>query len=79
MKYDRIKLSQWIANPLDEYVDIPWPHVHLQAGSAVIDWLNRQDPIQCQMILEKTQDFQSLWAEFYDCNLLAEYTFKFGK
>jgi hypothetical protein len=79
MKYDRIKLSQWIADAQDEYVDIPWPHVHSQVGAALIDWLNRQDPIQCQMILEKTPGFQSLWAEFYDNNLLAEYTFKFGK
>jgi hypothetical protein len=79
MKYERVKLSQWIADAHDEYVDIPWPHVHSQVGAALIDWLNRQDPIQCQMILEKTQGFQSLWAEFYDRNLLAEYTYKFGK
>jgi hypothetical protein len=79
MKYERVKLGQWIGSIADEYVDIPWPRVHAQTSSAAIDWLNRQDPIQCQMMLEKTEELQSLWAEFYSTELLAEYTNKFGK
>ena len=81
MKSDRIKLAEWIGDVTDGYVDIPWPLVHKQAGSEIISWLNRQDYVRCQMILDKEKDsaVQSLWAEFYDINLRAECALRFGK
>lgn len=79
MKHDRIKLAQWQGSTGDQYVDIPWPQVHAQASSAAIDWLNRQDSTHCQLMLETVNQFQSLWAEFYNSTVFAEYTEKFGK
>ena len=81
MKCERIPLACWIGDITDGYVDIPWPEVHNQAGSAVINWLNQQDPTQCQIIMDKEQDgsVRSLWAEFYNENLRLEYALRFGQ
>jgi hypothetical protein len=74
-------LALWIGDITDGYVDRPWPEVHNQAGSAVINWLNQQDPTKCQIIMDKEQDgsVRSLWAEFYNENLRLEYALRFGQ
>jgi len=80
MKNNRIFLHNWQGDPYDQYVDIPWPLVHQVAGTAMISWLDRQDPTRAQMILDKTADgWQSLWAEFYDDGALTEFHLRFGK
>jgi hypothetical protein len=81
MKCDRIKLAAWLGDLTDGYVDIPWPQVHEQAGAEQINWLLRQDPMACQMIMDKEQDgaLRSLWAEFYNESLRLQYAIKFGK
>jgi hypothetical protein len=73
-------LARWIGDVTDSYVDIPWPEVHNQAGSTAINWLNQQDPTECQIIMDKEQDgsVRSLWAEFYNENLRLEYALRFG-
>jgi hypothetical protein len=81
MKFERVQLAQWIGDITDGYIDIPWPLVHHQAGSDEIAWLNLQDPVNCQMILDKDQDgtVRTLWAEFYSATLRTEYALRFGK
>jgi hypothetical protein len=74
MKNIKIKLAEWLSNS-DRYIDIPWPLVHTQAGVNNIKWLNKQDPVKVQMILEKSRKTGSraLWAEFYDTGLYEQY------
>lgn len=74
MKSSRVKLAEWISSK-NTYIDIPWPLVHNQAGIENIKWLNQQDPINVQIILEKREKTgtQVLWAEFYKEYLLYEY------
>jgi len=81
MKCDRVKLAAWLGDLTDGYVDIPWPQVHEQAGAEQINWLLHQDPITCQLIMDKEQGgaLRSLWAEFYNENLRLQYAIKFGK
>jgi len=80
MKTDRVFLHNWQGEPQDQYVDIPWPLVHRVAGADMIGWLNRQDAVSVQMILEKTADgWQTLWAEFYDDRARTEFALRFAK
>lgn len=74
MKSSRVKLAEWFSS-FDPCIDIPWPVVHEQAGIENIKWLNSQDPINAQMVLEKRNETgaQVLWAEFYNEQLLFEY------
>ena len=74
MKSSRVKLAEWISGK-HSYIDIPWPIVHDQAGINNIKWLNSQDPIDVQIVLEKREKTgtQVLWAEFYKEHLLYEY------
>jgi hypothetical protein len=80
MKFDRVRLATWISD-ITDYIDIPWPLVHAQAGSDEIAWINEQDPVACQMIMDKEKDgtVRSLWAEFYNDGLRLEYALRFGK
>lgn len=77
MKVDRVFLCEWLGDNTDGYNDIPWPMVHEWVGYDVVRWLNRQDPIRCQMILEKdtgiNSGMQKLYAEFYDPKLRTEF------
>jgi hypothetical protein len=80
MKNNRIFLHNWQGDPDDQFIDIPWPLIHKVVGSGVIAWLNRKDPIEVQMILDKTSDgWQTLWAEFYDEKIQTEFYLKFDK
>jgi hypothetical protein len=74
MKSSRVKLAEWISEK-NTYIDIPWPLVHNQAGIKNIKWLNSQNPIDVQIVLEKREKtaVQVLWAEFYKESLLYEY------
>jgi hypothetical protein len=81
MKSSRHRLAHWLGDYTDGYVDIPWPLVHDQAGTERISWLNRQDPVSVQIILEKDPKdhcLQSLWAEFYNDGKYSEYLLRFG-
>lgn len=83
MKADRVFLCEWLGDTTDGYNDIPWPMVHERAGDDVIRWLNRQDPVRCQLILEKGTGFSTgmckLWAEFYDPKLRTEFALVHAK
>jgi len=80
MKTNRVFLHNWQGDHTDEYVDIPWPLIHQVVGPDPIDWLQKKDPTQVQMILEKNADgWQSLWAEFYNTEMRVEFALKFAK
>jgi hypothetical protein len=80
MKNDRVFLHNWQGGIEDGYVDIPWPLVHQVAGTEMVSWLNRQDPVRVQMILDRTADgWQILWAEFYDEKIRTEFALRFAK
>jgi hypothetical protein len=79
MKSSRFKLAEWQCEE-DEFVDIPWPTIHEQAGSDHIDWINHQDPAWCQIILEKDPDGDHrLYVEFYHEELAVEYSLLWSK
>jgi hypothetical protein len=80
MKSEQVFLAGWMGQYNDGYDDIPWPRVHDQASTAAVSWLNLQDPVDCQLILEKlpNSNIRMLWAEFYNPKLHLEYQLKFG-
>jgi hypothetical protein len=80
MKNNRVFIHNWQGSIGDDYVDIPWPLVHNVAGTELVSWLNRQDPVKVQMVLDRTSDgWQSLWAEFYDDEARTEFALRFAK
>jgi hypothetical protein len=81
MKCQRVFLARWLADYTDSYVDIPWPEVHRQSNSAVINWINQQDPTVCQMIMDREENGsqRSLWAEFYQPRTYTEYLLRFAQ
>lgn len=80
MRNDKILLASWVGDYTDGYVDIPWPEVHQQAGSEIINWINKREYADVQMILDKNNNGnQSLWAEFYNKNLRLEFALMFAR
>jgi hypothetical protein len=80
MKSERIFLHLWEGEPGDNYLDIPWPDVHRQTGVELINWLNSQDTVDVQMIMEQEHGgWQSLWAEFYKESTRIQFALKFAR
>lgn len=71
MKTKRIVLADWVSNDL--YLDIDWPAVHKKLGLEQIEWLLKQPPEKCQLVLDKSDINFKLVAEFYDEQLLVAY------
>ena len=71
MKTKRIVLADWVSNDL--YLDIDWPAVHKKLGLEQIDWLLKQPPEKCQLVLDKSDINFKLVAEFYDEQTLLTY------
>lgn len=74
MKTFKFTVAKFFAGESDGTgaIDIDWPSVHRQAGLDHIQWLKRQKPTECQLIVEKRKnDLHSyLVAEIY-CDKLA--------
>lgn len=83
MKNERVFLCEWLGDSTDGYNDIPWPMVHEWVGYDCIRWLNSQNHLDCQLILEKGKDFShgfmKLYAEFYSEKLRTEFALRFAK
>lgn len=83
MKSDRVFLCEWLGDPTDGYNDIPWPMVHEWVGYETVRWLNSRNHNDCQLILEKGNDFShgfiKLYAEFYNPSLRSEFALRFAK
>lgn len=82
MKSERVFLAQWQVKDLDAEFDIPWPKIHSSVGRDTIRWLQEQDPLSVQIIIEKTKDHRSrasLWAEFFRRDTRREFAVRFAK
>jgi hypothetical protein len=83
MKTHRFKLAEWQAEESNfcEYLDIDWPEVHRQAGLDHIQWLQQQDPSQCQLVVEtkSRKNTRSLSAEIYSDSLAIAYHLMWAK
>lgn len=71
MKTSRITLTRWISHEL--YLDVDWPAVQRTVGTAQLQWLLRQPPEHCQLVLDQQYPYHSLVAEFYTAAALAAY------
>jgi hypothetical protein len=79
MKSSRILLHSWPSADADQYLDIPWPAVHQSVAPSAIAWCNQQDTTDLQLIVEYSNNQQSLWVEFYSCAVQEEYSGRFGQ
>jgi hypothetical protein len=71
MKTRRVVLADWVSNDL--YLDIDWPTVQQKLGLEQLDWLLRQNPVECQLVLDKSDVNFKLVAEFYSESTLVAY------
>jgi hypothetical protein len=55
MKTHRFEIAKFLPSEPDDsgniYID--WPSIHRQASIDHIQWITNQDPIECQMMLER--------------------------
>ena len=55
MKTHRFEIAKFFPGESDDsgniYID--WPSIHRQASIDHIQWITNQDPIECQMMLER--------------------------
>ena len=81
MKNERVWLTDWPIDDAEGYTDIPWPEIHAVVGSDLIEWINRRDHTQVQLILQRSSDCaqHSLWAEFYTAAARQEFALEFAK
>jgi len=83
MKTHRFELARWFASDSDGtgniYID--WPAVHRQAGLECISWLQSQDPVKCQLVIETRpkDSYQYILAEFYSDELATLYSLMWAK
>ena len=78
MKTSKIELLKWLPTE-GENIEIDWPKVHKTIGVDHTNWLLQQDRSQCQLILERTDIYCQLVAEFYDTKLIAAYHLMWAK
>ena len=80
MKNTRVILYQWPLDEFpDEYLDIDWPAVHRECGVDQIEWINRQDALDCQLSLEFFQGGKRLVAEFFNQDVANTYYLMWAK
>lgn len=82
MKTHRFELGRFFPGESDPgQIHIDWPAIHYQAGIDCIKWLKKQDPTQCQMVIESRPDDTHLWlvAEIYSDPLATQYVLMWAK
>jgi hypothetical protein len=78
MKNNRIELLKWLPSE-GEYIEIDWPKVHKTIGVDHTNWLLKQPLEKCQLVLERTDMYCRLVAEFYDSQILTNYYLLWAK
>lgn len=83
MKTNRITLTDWTVDD-EEYIDVNWPKVQKTIGVDHLEWLLKQDSVDCQLVLDKELNFHSgstikLVAEFYNEKILTCYHLMWAK
>lgn len=78
MKTSKVELLKWL--PYEgENIEIDWPKVHKTIGVEHTNWLLKQSIDKCQLVLERTDMYCRLVAEFYDDKLLTHYHLMWAK
>lgn len=78
MKTSKVELLKWL--PVEsEYIEINWPKVHKTIGLDHTKWLLNQPEDICQLVLERTDMYCRLVAEFYDDKALTTYHLMWAK
>ena len=78
MKTNKIELLKWLPNE-GEYIEIDWPKVHKTIGLDHTNWLIKQPQDHCQLIIERSDMYCRLIAEFYNEKTLATYHLMWAK
>ena len=78
MKNKRINLYNW-ENRVTDLIDIPWPKVHAEIGTDQVNWLRKQPPERCQLVVDKLNERLTLVAEFYRDDALTDYYLRWAK
>lgn len=78
MKSERVELYKWLPSE-GENIDIDWPKVHRKLGLDQTRWLLDQPRYNCQLMLERTDMYCRLIAEFYSAHTRLEYALRFAK
>lgn len=82
MKTHRFEVAKYFqGESLNDDIHIDWPCVHRQAGLDHIQWLKKQDPSLCQLVLEHRENssYTYLMAEIYSDNLATMYSLLWAK
>jgi hypothetical protein len=78
MKTSKIELLKWLPEE-GEYIEINWPKLHKTIGLDHTNWLLKQPNDQCQLVLERNDQYCRLIAEFYNDHALLEYHLMWAK
>ena len=78
MKNKKVELLKWLPQE-GEYIVIDWPKVHKTIGLDQTKWLLDQPHSVCQLVLEQTDMYCRLVAEFYDEQTLTIYHLMWAK
>lgn len=78
MKTNKIELLKWLPAE-SEYIEINWPKVHKTIGLEHTNWLIKQPHEKCQLVLERSDMYCRLVAEFYDEKTLTAYHLMWAK
>lgn len=75
-----VTLYQWTTKIEPETLfDIDWPAVHDICGVDHIEWINKQDPKDCEMLLEFFNNGTRLVVTFYNPEVEATYHLMWAK
>jgi hypothetical protein len=78
MRTSKVVLTKWLPSE-GEYIEIDWPKVHKTLGTDHVNWLLCQPVDVCQLVLERTDMYCKLVAEFYDSKTLTTYHLMWAK
>jgi len=78
MKTSKVELYKWLGSE-GENIEIDWPKVHKTIGLDQTNWLLKQPNDQCQIILERSDMYCRLIAEFYSEQTLTHYHLMWAK
>jgi hypothetical protein len=78
MKTNVVEILKWLPEE-GENIEIDWPKVHKTIGIDHTNWLLKQLPTTCQLMLYRNDIYCRLVAEFYDDTLLLQYRLMWAK
>ena len=77
---NKVILYQWPrSSEVEELFDIDWPAVHASCGLDHIEWINKQDRKDCELVLEFFNHGTRLVLDFYNKELETTYHLMWAK